>query len=898
MKLREMAVYAISMAVCICSVPLPTYAEENHIINVTENSICDMDSKAEHIVVESPAEVSEQVADLDTEMFSTCRIVVWDDMLDSDYGADTVISCPKFNEYVLQYSTPEEAQHAYELLRQTYNEQDCWPDRLYSVENMVMEYTPFSWGVSEMGMDNLKNSECFKSLGDAGTAAVAIIDTGCNTGHEAFNGRISEDSYNFADGNSQIYDEDGHGTSVAGIVADSTPDNVKLLILQICNKDGYASSLLFANAMLYAVEKAADVVNMSIVVKSSTDTEWDNALERVYSSNIPFVSGSGNDNKDVSGYYPAYSKYTYAVAAVDGKRNKCSFSNYGSGIDFCAPGSSLKVANVDGGYSTSGGTSLSAPYISAAVSYIKILHPDYSVTDVYEKLKSYSVDLGEEGKDELYGWGLPVLDSYISDELAESSHIHNWKETAGREADCSGGYVKYKCQCGEEKTRTLAAISEHNWGEAVTQEDGLYLYTCSVCKKAVQAPSECGIGMSWSLKNGVLYISGKGLMSDYEVGSFPWNFLNDKIEKVVIRKGIKEVADGAFAYCDNLTEFKVQDGNAYYRNGSGMALYTADGKEIAAVAAGYPLGKGYTVGWGAAVSAIHPYAFAGCKKVNRFEMKADKIRIGEYAFAGCTSLENINIWGKVSHVGKNAFHGVTAKVCCNFGEPASGKDYGGSLTWSFHIWDNGTVTSMPSYSQKGVKTFKCTNCGAEKTESVAMKVLAVPKITSISDTSAGIRIRWKKVTGALGYYVYRNGKKVGTVTDENTLMYTDSGAKGNGVEYRYKICAFAGENKSSLSAQKALYHLSDVKVYKAVQSSGKGIALSWKKNVKASGYQVKYSLGSSVKYVTVAGGSKAKRIIRGLSAGKVYKVYIRAYKNVAGKKYYSCWSRGQKVKVK
>lgn len=891
-----MVAYAISMAVCICSVPLSAYAEENQIINVTETSICDMDSKAEHIIVESPAEVSEQAAGLDAgkEIFSTCRIVVWDDRLDSDYGADTVISCPKFNEYVLQYSTPKEAQYAYGLLRQTYSEQDCWPDRLYSAEDITAAYEPFSWGASEMGMDNLKNSECFKSLEDAGTATVAIIDTGCNTDHEAFNGRISEDSYNFADGNSQIYDGEGHGTVVASIVADSTPDNVKILMLQVYNKDGWCSSLMIANAILYTIEKAADVVNMSIAVKSSTDTEWDNALEKVYNSNIPFISASGNYNEDALGYYPAYSKFTFAVAAVDENRNRWSKSNYGSVIDFCAPGESLKVANVDGGYITRSGTSLSAPYIAAAVSYIKLIHPDYSVSDVYEKLKSYSVDLGEEGKDELYGWGMPVLDSYIADEL----HIHSWKVTDKREADCSGGYVKYKCHCGEEKIRTLAVISEHNWVESDKLEDGSYLYTCPVCNKTVQVPSECGVGMSWSLKSGVLYISGKGAMSDYEAGSFPWNFLNDEIEKVVIEKGIEEVADGAFAYCDNLTEFEVQDGNKSYRNGSGMVLYTADIKEIAAVAAGYPAGEGRTVGWGAAVSVIHPYAFAGCKKVNRFEMKADKVGIGAYAFADCTSLENINIWGNVSYVGENAFEGVTAEVFCNSDDSASGKNYGGSLTWSFHTWDNGTVTSEPSYSKKGVKTFKCTNCGAEKTESLKMKVLYVPKITSISDTLAGIQIKWKKVTCALGYYVYRNGKKVGTVTDGNTLMYTDSGAKGNGVEYSYKICAFAGENKSSVSAKKTLYHLSDVKMHKVVQSSGKGIAVSWKKNVKASGYQIKYSLGSSVKYVTVAGGSRVKRIIRGLSNGKVYKVYIRAYKNVAGKKYYSSWSKGQNVKVK
>lgn len=830
-----------------------------------------------------------------TAPFQTCRIVVWDEMPEDDYGAVKVISCSMFHEYVLIYKTPEETKAAYEMLQKQYGEKNCFIDRIYSADEICAEYTPYSWGTTAMGMDMLKNAEHFETgntMELTGSALAAVIDTGCETSHEAFAGRISEESYNFADGTKEIYDNyesGGHGTSVASILADATPDNVKLLILQIGNANGYASSLGFANAMLYALQKGADVISMSISVKSAADTEWDHVLEKVYNANIPFVASAGNDNKDVSGNYPASNSLTIAVSAVDQNNAKCSFSNFGSAIDFCAPGQSLTVASAKGGYVNSGGTSLSTPYIAAAISYVKLLHPEYTTLEVYETLKKYSIDLGDLGKDEEYGWGMPVIAGYLSEELSGSGHIHNWQITDKREADCLEGYVEYLCSCGEKKRRTFTAIYEHIWGDAQLMSDGFYQYACLTCNETHRKSSSCGTQLSWSINGSVLTISGSGSMSDYEVQKFPWSELNQKIQTVVIKKDVKKIADGAFAYCPNLTEFQVEKGNITYRNGSDMHLDTAGQKELVAVANGYPPKDNVTVGWGTTAAKIHSYAFAGCKKVGSFAIKADNTEIGAYAFADCTALKKISVWGKISSIGENAFLGVTAEICQSADITGQEKQYGGNLVWKKHSYSSSTV--QPSYTVEGQVSYTC-GCGAEKKETIAMKSLSRPVISYISNISKGVKIAWAKVTGATGYVIYRNGEEVKKITNGNTTAFTDTGANKNGKKYKYTILAIAGTNKSGASSPKITYYMSGTSILGIEDLSAKKVRIRWKKNAKASGYQIKYVTGYTIKHISVKGKSCLKKTIAGLSKGKSYKIYVRVYKKVSGKKYYSCWSKG------
>ena len=345
--------------------------------------------------------------------FASRRLVLFAPRLPDSFGAERVLSCPSCGEYVLQYATPEAAERACALFRSRYGESACWPDAPVRAQRESM-----SWGAGAMGMEGVLNA----AYSFPGGATVAVMDSGCATGLPMFRGRISPYSFDFVSMTNWIDDwaensEPGHGTAVCSLIADSTPANVELLVLRVFNRFGYASSLNFANAMLYALDCGADVVNMSIGVVDDADTEWDIPLRRLYEAGIPFVCSSGNDSANVSGIYPAYSPYTIAVSSIDEALNFSDYSNFGAAIDFCAPGDNLTALDsVTGGYILATGTSFSAPYIAAAAAYVKLLHPAYSVAQVYAALQSCCLDRGEPGRDTRYGWGMPLISAYLAAE--------------------------------------------------------------------------------------------------------------------------------------------------------------------------------------------------------------------------------------------------------------------------------------------------------------------------------------------------------------------------------------------------------------------------------------------------------------------------------------------------
>ena len=192
-------------------------------------------------------------------------------------------------------------------------------------------------------------------------------------------------------------------------------------------------------------------------------------------------------------------------------------------------------------------------------------------------------------------------------------------------------------------------------------------------------------------------------------------------------------------------------------------------------------------------------------------------------------------------------------------------------------------------------------CGAK--ESTAPVTLKKPALSSITNTAKGITIKWKKVTNAADYQVYRktgSGKwsKVKTVKG---LSWTDTKTK-NGTKYQYRIYAHKGSVKSTASAAKTIYRLVTKNLTSAKNLKGKKLSLKWAKNTKASGYQIQYATNSKfskAKSKLVTGGKKSSITLTKLKKGKNYWVRIRSYKKVSSKtKCYSAWSKVKKVKIK
>lgn len=182
-------------------------------------------------------------------------------------------------------------------------------------------------------------------------------------------------------------------------------------------------------------------------------------------------------------------------------------------------------------------------------------------------------------------------------------------------------------------------------------------------------------------------------------------------------------------------------------------------------------------------------------------------------------------------------------------------------------------------------------------------------VTATSASYNSIRLKWKKVNGASGYYIYRansaNGtyKKVAVIKKGKTTTYTNKKLT-TGKTYYYKVRAY--QNKKGKKVWKAYSEvvsatptLGQVKFTK-VTSGGKKATLKWKKLNGATKYEIYQSTTKDGAYQKVATvkGNKTKYTSKKLTKGATYYYKIRAYRKVGGKKVYTNYTAVKQVKIK
>ncbi|MBE6741787.1 MAG: hypothetical protein E7570_05725 [Ruminococcaceae bacterium] len=263
-----------------------------------------------------------------------------------------------------------------------------------------------SWGVKSMGLDKLQE-KLEKSGKELPEVKVAVVDSGINTSNKYVKGRYTDDGYNFIDKNTDIEDSNYHGTMVSGIIADATSSNVKVLPLKVNNKNGTGYMSNVSKAIYYAIEHNADVINLSLSAEDPNHsvTVLDDAIDAAVKKGIVVVVASGNQSAIANDRYPGNKDNVLTITSVDKNNNIGENANTGSCIDFALPGVSItapykRIMFVDTG------TSLAAPHAAAAAALLKTCNKKLNQDDIKEILINYSVDLGENGFDNTYGWGM------------------------------------------------------------------------------------------------------------------------------------------------------------------------------------------------------------------------------------------------------------------------------------------------------------------------------------------------------------------------------------------------------------------------------------------------------------------------------------------------------------
>lgn len=267
--------------------------------------------------------------------------------------------------------------------------------------------TSVSWEQKMLGTDVL--AERIKEAGSDRKVRVAIVDTGIDYTHPYLKAYVSSKGYDFINNDYDAYDDNSHGTHVAGIVVNTMMDtDVDLLPIKVLSGDGYGSNLSVSNGILYAAECGADVINLSLGGASYGGGHYeDQAISTAISKGATVVVAAGNDGMDTAGYCPAHNTSAIVVAAVDSGRQRAYFSNYGNSVDVAAPGVDIYSSIPNGSYAYYSGTSMATPHISGVAALLKKIYPDYSCSKIEKLITGSCVDAGTAGFDVYYGYGIP-----------------------------------------------------------------------------------------------------------------------------------------------------------------------------------------------------------------------------------------------------------------------------------------------------------------------------------------------------------------------------------------------------------------------------------------------------------------------------------------------------------
>ncbi|MCI9092364.1 MAG: leucine-rich repeat protein [Coprobacillus sp.] len=388
----------------------------------------------------------------------------------------------------------------------------------------------------------------------------------------------------------------------------------------------------------------------------------------------------------------------------------------------------------------------------------------------------------------------------------------------------------------------------------------------------------CGSNIKWSFNNGTktLRLSGKGSMPNFittqsNLKLAPWK--NLKAEKLIIDSGITNIGDNAFFGFKNLKSISIP---STVKTIGKQAFYNCDNLK--------------TVTIPSSVTTIGNIAFGYKYQSSTSNQKIVGFTINGYADTAADSyarkysfkmVKKYNMAKAIVTVNSATYTGSALKptVKVKYGNTTLVKDVNYTVSYTNNVnAGKGTVkiTGKGNYTGTITKTFTIAKRGVSK--------LTYSKISNKAYTgkqikpSITVKYNGRTLTKGISYTVsYGKNKSTGKATIKIT-------GKGN----------YTG------SITKTFYIVpKKVTISSAKSSAKKKLTVKYKKVTGASGYQIAYQKSGSKKwtYTTVSSKSASKTLTK-LTSKKNYKVKVRAYKTVSGKKYYGTYSATKTVKVK
>ncbi|MBW4686184.1 MAG: S8 family serine peptidase [Komarekiella atlantica HA4396-MV6] len=273
------------------------------------------------------------------------------------------------------------------------------------------QYYSKQWNLHKIGVEGAWSQTKGSGI------TVAVIDTGITRVRDLYETKFVK-GYDFVNDKEEAKDDNGHGTHVAGTIAQATNNKygvagiayeANLMPLKVLSSYGGGTVADIAEAIKFAADKGADVINMSLGGGGESQL-MKQAIEYAHRKGVAIVAAAGNENTNGASY-PARYPHVIGVSAFGPDGERAPYSNFGGGVDISAPGGSdagkilQETINEEGEGVFLGfqGTSMASPHVAGVTALIKaagIKEPD----EILKVLKQSARVIQDDGLN-YYGAG-------------------------------------------------------------------------------------------------------------------------------------------------------------------------------------------------------------------------------------------------------------------------------------------------------------------------------------------------------------------------------------------------------------------------------------------------------------------------------------------------------------
>ncbi len=363
---------------------------------------------------------------------------------------------------------------------------------------------------SQWSLTKVNFSKAWSKSNGAGIT-VAVLDTGINCSLAEFNGQCVS-GWNIVDNNGNTNDDADHGTGVASQIAAATNNGVdiasaawgaKVMPVKI-NQDGTGTAHTsdIAAGIVWAADHGAKVANLSFANGDGS------APAQVIKDAAFYLRQKGGILFESAGNSSVQMTWTTSVidtvSATDNKNKLTSFSNYGKGIDFAAPGEIVPALEMDGTVATASGTSISSPLAASVAALMLSVNPSLLPWQLENLMATSTTDKGKDGWDQKFGWG--VIDAKAS---VDNAFANPGPDTTPPDAPniYSGGYngtVHFSWNQGEDNTGPAASYLVYRNGVKIGKTSDLAFTDPSPIRGATSnytVKSVDGVGLTSVMSN-------------------------------------------------------------------------------------------------------------------------------------------------------------------------------------------------------------------------------------------------------------------------------------------------------------------------------------------------------------------------------------------------------------